>query len=70
MHINIWVNENWLMKCVFIHSVGTFRGTSSKTRHVGHAAWVYVQWMYSPFGMYHEPVFLRTFHETSLHCGC
>jgi hypothetical protein len=57
MHINIWVNENWLMKCVFIHSVGTFRGTSSKTRHVGHAAWVYVQWMFSPFGMYHEPVF-------------
>jgi hypothetical protein len=23
-----------------------------------------------PFGMFHEPVFLRTFHETSLHCGC
>jgi hypothetical protein len=23
----------------------------------------------NPFGMYHEPAFLRTFHETSLHCG-
>jgi hypothetical protein len=22
-----------------------------------------------PCGMYHEPAFLRTFHETSLHCG-
>jgi hypothetical protein len=23
-----------------------------------------------PCGMYHEPAFWRTFHETSLHCGC
>jgi hypothetical protein len=53
------------METVIIHSVGTFRGTSSKTRHVEHPAWMNVSWMETPFGAYHEPVFLRTFHEES-----
>jgi hypothetical protein len=39
-----------------IHSVGTFRGTSSKNRFVVHAAWFYDSWMDSPCGVSHVPV--------------
>jgi hypothetical protein len=51
------------------HSVGTFRGTSSKKPVRGTCRMVLR--FVDGFAMRHVPRtgFLRTFHETSLHCG-
>jgi hypothetical protein len=53
----------------YIHSVGTFRGTSSKPRFVEHSAWLL---FVDVFAIRNVPRtgFLRTFHETSLLGGC
>jgi hypothetical protein len=64
-----WVDVSLVYGKVCIHSVGTFRGTSSKTRFVEHSAW---SLFVNVFAIRCVPRtgFLRTFHETSLHCGC